>query len=397
MTNKSFICNFIKEHPLNWQTLITEKNIIIKFDGNYAIFNYGINPNFMDPIVQEARGIILHIPSEDVTTFPPTVSCWAFRKFGLWDCYYADKIDWDSAVVLDKIDGSIIKLWFDLEIHEWRISTDGIINAEEAKTPDNLSTFKELTEIAMKKQHLQTDNLNIKNTYIFELVSYHNQNVVQYNTNAMIYHIGTRNNYTGEELEEDIGIQKPVKFVFKNLDECIFQLNQWDKQCTRTGKITKEGFVVVDKNYNRIKIKTESYLFLHQLICNGNSSINKKRIVKMILNPTFSPDFIIKQIPTMGYVISWYMYQIELYKERARQIYYLSKRLFDEYDGDHKRLASIISKHELSWIGFLAVRTNKSFDDIMEDTKSNCWKYLKDYKKVNVISELEEMNALGHE
>ena len=103
ITCSSEICNFINEHP-NWRDLLIEEyRINIKEEYPFAIFNYGIDCDFSNPIVQEARGIIIDIEDCDVV-------CWPFRKFGNYNESYADKIDWNTARVQDKIDGSIIKL-----------------------------------------------------------------------------------------------------------------------------------------------------------------------------------------------------------------------------------------------------------------------------------------------
>ena len=126
MNEKSHLCNFIKNHPTDWEAILTQSyKIKIKHDGPYAIFVYDTECDFADPIVQESRGIIIN-------TETLTVACWPFRKFGNHNESYADKIDWSSARVLEKVDGSIIKLWFDTLDGIWQFSTNGTIRAERA-------------------------------------------------------------------------------------------------------------------------------------------------------------------------------------------------------------------------------------------------------------------------
>ena len=81
------------------------KTKLIKEEGNFALFKYASLSNFNDPIVKEARGII-------IDTFNYEVACFPFNKFGKYTDYYADEIDWNTASVQEKIDGSIIKMWF---------------------------------------------------------------------------------------------------------------------------------------------------------------------------------------------------------------------------------------------------------------------------------------------
>jgi hypothetical protein len=104
MNKNSHICRFISEHP-NWERLLKEDYFIkVRREGALAIFVYGYDCDFSNPIVQEARGIIIDTERREVV-------CWPFRKFGNYNESYADDIDWENARVLEKVDGSIIKLW----------------------------------------------------------------------------------------------------------------------------------------------------------------------------------------------------------------------------------------------------------------------------------------------
>ena len=108
MTNESYICKFIAENQ-DWERRLTDEyDLKIQHDdveNNIVIFNYGIGSDFSLPIVQEARGIIIDLTG-------PDVMCWPFRKFGNWNESYADSIDWNYAVARQKIDGSLIKLFY---------------------------------------------------------------------------------------------------------------------------------------------------------------------------------------------------------------------------------------------------------------------------------------------
>ena len=59
----------------------------------------------------------------------------------------------------------------------------------------------------------------------------------------------------------------PKIYNLKSLDECIAatQAMPWDE----------EGYVVVDKNFNRVKIKSPAYLLVHRCANNGNMSIRR--------------------------------------------------------------------------------------------------------------------------
>ena len=83
----SLICDIIKDHKRDWKEYIEDKYPDIGFkcserDPSLFIFKYGIGANFKDPVVCEARGIII-----DVSV--PKVVCFPFTKFG--DFYESGK------------------------------------------------------------------------------------------------------------------------------------------------------------------------------------------------------------------------------------------------------------------------------------------------------------------
>lgn len=254
------LLKFINKND-NWKELIQEEpyNIIVKEDAEYTLLKYNqLESDFNSPIVCSCRGIILNKENKIV--------CFPFYKFFNYAEPQADKIDWQTSKVQEKIDGSLIKVWYD---KEWHISTNGCINAFEAKIKDTDKTYGDLFAEVFDKSIFE--KLNKDNTYMFELVSPEAQIVVHYNK-TKIYHIGTRNNKTYKEVEEDIGIEKPKTYNFESLEKIIENTNNLSKN--------EEGYVVVDKNYNRIKIKSKEYLMAHYLV--GNCNFTDKRIMQII-------------------------------------------------------------------------------------------------------------------
>ena len=120
MNENSYLTRYISMHE-NWRTELSEYPYFLKIaeEGRYTIFNYDMTQSvsidgerrmceFSLPEVPEARGIIINTETLDV-------ACWPFRKFGNYGEYYADSIDWSTARVQEKVDGSIMKLWNDGE------------------------------------------------------------------------------------------------------------------------------------------------------------------------------------------------------------------------------------------------------------------------------------------
>jgi len=280
------LSKFIQEHT-DWKELLTQEPyfIEIKSDNNYILLKYNqIKSDFYNPIVKECRGIIL-----DKNTLQPV--CIPFFKFGNYGEGYSDNIDWSSAKVQEKVDGSLIKLWY--HNFTWRVSTNGTINAYNARLSNDVTSFTSfgnLFDFACVKNNFSLSSLNKNYTYMFEVVSPYNRIVVPYDE-INIYHIGTRDNITMKELDVDIGIKKPKEYLLSSLEKCI-------EACSKMS-YNEEGYVVVDKYWQRIKVKSPAYVAVHHMSNNG--CINKERIVELIktgedgefLNyyPEYSQDF----------------------------------------------------------------------------------------------------------
>ena len=371
MNNNSYICKFIAEHA-NWKELLEQKHIAVKIN-NYlsdlAIFNYGIEADFADPVVQEARGIIIDLNNLEVV-------CWPFRKFGNYSESYADNIDWSTARVQDKVDGSIMKLWY--YNGSWKISTNGMIDANAANTASVIHrTFAALFLSADNYKDIKFDELNKDYTYIFELVSPENQIVIKYD-NIRLYHIGTRDNKTGKEYNVDIGIEKPVEYSVNsstyNLQSCIDLVNKINQG---QDSVKYEGFVVVDDNWNRIKIKSPEYLSIHAIL--GNRIITKKTILTLIKESDSAVlDKFIEDYPIYEVYVNYYRFKISELKLDISNIQRLALSLYEEYSHDRKAVAKDISKYKLAPFGFKAL-DGKIFT-VDELTVAQLEKYIDEYE-----------------
>lgn len=272
MGYKMNLLEFIKNNE-NWEEIIAKPPYCIKVkkDEGYVILSYNqIDSDFYNPIVRECRGIIL-----DEETFMPV--CIPFYKFGNYGEGYVPDIDWETARTQEKVDGSLIKVWFDKG--QWRVSTNGTINAYKAeigvtdfvKLDLPYLTFGELFDKAKENAGLDFNSLNKDYTYMFELVSPYNKVVVPYKEIA-IYHIGARNNKTLEEVDIDIGVKKPKQYNLNTLEDCI--------KSASSLPYSEEGYVVVDGKWNRVKIKSPQYVAVHHIKNNGD--VNIARIIQLI-------------------------------------------------------------------------------------------------------------------
>jgi len=247
---------FIRKNP-NWETMLTEAPYFIKVKrcDEYVLLKYDqIRSDMNLPIVRECRGIILDESNE----YNPV--CVPFFKFGNYGESYIPEIDWDTARFIEKLDGSLVKLWY--HNCKWRVSSNSEIDARNANLSSALLKTSVQTDIytlfyeAWNKTGKSFDELDLNYTYMFELTSPHNRIVVRYDETT-IRHIGTRNINTLLECDMDIGIAKPRTFAFNTLENCI--------ESARNLGYNEEGYIVVDQHFNRIKVKSPLYVALNHI------------------------------------------------------------------------------------------------------------------------------------
>ena len=267
--------DFMREHE-NWRELLSKAPYFISFDedDNFVLLKYDqIRSDFSEPIVRECRGLIV-----DKNTYKPVAL--SFYKFFNVQEPNADTIDWNSAVVQEKVDGSKILVWFDGYEYAWRISTSGCLNASRANVGDLGVNFKDLfvEAFGLETFRLLTnwDITAIRNCFTFELVSPLTRVVVPYEKTE-VYLIGIRDMLTLEEINPDYvpissNIKRPRQFPLNTLEDCL--------KATEQMGYDQEGFVVVDKNWHRVKIKSPAYVAAHHLKNNG--AVSRKRILEII-------------------------------------------------------------------------------------------------------------------
>ena len=258
----------------NWEELLEAEPYYLKIkeDGPYVI------SDFNNPIVREARGIIFR---RDDWSLPV---CWAFNKFGNYGEGWVEDINWDTAFVSEKVDGSLMKVWYD---QIWHISTNGTIDAFDAKLNDvKVHDFEELFLEALGKYNYNcfrafTDRLDPDLTYMFELVGPYNRVVIPYDEPAL-YFLGARDKYTGEEFNCSslvagaLGMGRfklPKQYPLHSVNDCVklAETFSWDQ----------EGFVACDAQFNRVKIKSPAYVMAH--FARNNNVINRKHLINVIL------------------------------------------------------------------------------------------------------------------
>lgn len=261
------LLNYLNAHH-DWEKKLAAApyNLKIAREGEYYIISYQQFISDMSlHICQEARGAIFRRAHTGWICV-----CRGFNKFfNATEPYAATTImDWDTARVQEKIDGSLIKFYYDRG--RWNIATNNTINARNTTINDH--TFYELVEKAVDLPKLCA-RLDPLFTYMFELTTPYNKCVIKYDGYSLWY-LGRRSMVNFKEDATPMclpGVRVPRLFDFHNLSDCIAAAEKMD--------LNQEGFVVVDQRFNRIKIKGDAYLAAHRL--RGNDAPTTKRFIEL--------------------------------------------------------------------------------------------------------------------
>ena len=257
----------------NWREFLESEPFCIKIKekDNYFIFNYDqVKSDFSERIVRECRGIIFY-KQQNGKFIPVCVPMFKFFNYGESN---AANIDWESAKIQEKIDGSLIKLFYH---NGWKWATNGTIDANDAVISgfDELKSFMDIIKLTDEYKRIMEniDKLEKENTYMFELVSPYNKVVVPYEK-PKLYILCERNNKTFVEYFCPLlGISRPKQYDFeKDITKIVEMANNLP--------FNEEGYVVVDKYFNRIKVKSPAYVAASHLRNNG--MITPKRVLDLI-------------------------------------------------------------------------------------------------------------------
>ncbi len=198
-------------------------------------------------IVQQCRGIILDEKENwQIVSYP-------YDKFFNYGETQAATINWDNAIVYDKLDGSLMILYY--YQGKWQVQSSG--------TPDAIGqvhsakfSFKYLFwevwqqlgyELPTTKQHC----------FMFELMTPYNRIVVRQDSNKIVLH-GVRNLKTLQEENplnwaKKTGWEIVETYPLKDLKTVIDNSKYLDP-------MESEGYIVCDEDFNRIKIKSSEYV-----------------------------------------------------------------------------------------------------------------------------------------
>jgi len=249
---KNGLAKAIKE--FNLKTRIYNSKILLKYDQLSS-------PTLMaKPEVQECRGLVLEKDTWKVLSM-------SFTKFFNSEEGNAHKIDWNTAHVLEKLDGSLLHVYFDWTTNTWFAGTTGTAEGEGEVNNKMGTTFNQLFWDTLKEKYgLEANKFTKGNTYVFELCTPYNIVVKPHGESSAtlltVRNLDTLKEVSFDELTkiaDSLGVPR-VKSYDLNTKDVGSLLRTFENMLWH-----EEGYVVVDANFNRVKIKNPAYVAVHGL------------------------------------------------------------------------------------------------------------------------------------
>ena len=225
-----------------------------------------IDSPMSEKIVQQCRGVILDIADRFKVISSP------YDKFFNYGEGHASLIDWASAGIYEKLDGSLMTLYF--YDGGWHVQSSGSPDAS-GEVNDFGMTFSELfwTVWEEKKHCLPKDS---SKCFMFELMTKYNRVIVPQDENRLVLH-GVRDRETLKESDPsqyalENGWEIVKKLPLTSLEEVLEAAKQINPMET-------EGYVLVDKHFNRVKVKSPQYVALSHM----KEGFSSRRMLELVV------------------------------------------------------------------------------------------------------------------
>ena len=272
------VIEYLKKHSID--KLQEEFGIKVKTYDDVIVFNYCQIYSPKDhPITIECRGLILDVNYNIVSR-----SFDRFFNLGENQEFYTD-FDYKNSVVLDKLDGSLIKIYY--HKGQWHISTRGTAFAETPMPAQDSKFYDYIIDNIFGSEavfHNITNSFNVNVTYIFEFTSPHNRVVTPYSEDRLTL-ISIRHNnsegtyYTLEEMQQEYQSKMThdkIGFIQ------IYDIHDGYQDFVESFTDCKEGIILWDtKSHKRIKIKNSLYVKLHHMKGDG---LTHSKVINLVLN-----------------------------------------------------------------------------------------------------------------
>lgn len=253
------VCTWLREHSLAelCTTYAIKANRHGEFPNLVQLKYDQILSPMSEPMVRECRGVILDesggVGGWKVVAFP-------YTKFFNHGEGHAAAIDWTSAQVYEKLDGSLMTLyWYE---GRWRVASSGMPDGAGPVYGSGSLTFSGLFWRTWEALGYKLPTLGLDYTFMFELMTPQNRIVVPHATPRLVLH-GVRflrgfYEMAPEGFADFFGWECVKSFPLGTIADVI-------AAAAAIAPASGEGYVVRDGAFNRVKVKSPQYVALAHL------------------------------------------------------------------------------------------------------------------------------------
>ena len=217
-----------------------------------------------DDLARDCRGLVLRtkVTSRTAVVGDTTILARPMRRFFNFGTPFAADVDLAHARVFEKMDGTLIILYYDRTTEKWCVATRAVPDAS-VSLDGHGTTFRALFEATIERQY-QTSfkdfcaSLRETFTYSFELTTPENQVVVNY-PKPQAHLLAVINTLTGYEYD--------IREFAYSLNVCpshdFMSIDELQQFVASRDPHKFEGLVLCDQEHRRVKLKNESYMALN--------------------------------------------------------------------------------------------------------------------------------------
>lgn len=289
------------------------------------------------PVVRECNGLVVEKDSNKIIcqSFNKTADRKEHLKYILPD-YTKCKLE-------ELNEGTLIRLFY--YNNKWNYATKGCLMAKKSFWNSKKSFYEMFVDTLSRYKLDIDDNLDTKMCYAFVIKHPENKYIANY-TSPSLVHVLTRNMETLEEVDVNLGVEKPAHSEFTNIDD----LNETLKTMTTT---QIEGYMLIDDKYKRQKFRSDVYQNAKDLLGNTNNLFFRyldlrkdEELLKNYINffPESKQDFIgyEKDIINLGKTIHTTYLNKRVYKT-IQQVPFQFKKTLYKLHGNYLRTNDVVT------------------------------------------------------
>jgi hypothetical protein len=308
---------FLRAHGLaELATRFAVRGVRHRAHPNLVLLRYSqIDSPMAEPVVQECRGLIV----DEADDWRPV--SFPYAKFFNYAEPLAAPIDWATARVYEKLDGSLMTLFS--YAGRWHVASRNVPDAG-GSVGDAGFTMADLFWRTFHDLGYVLPPTDVDRCYMLELLTPHNRIVVQHAAARLVLH-GVRRMSDLAELPPEsaagLGWEIVRTFALSTMDQILSAAGEIDP-------FKAEGYVVCDAAFHRVKVKAPAYVAMAHL----KDSLSPRRMLDVIR--AGESDEFLSYFPELRPT-----YDVVKAKVDA---------LCDAVDADYARLASITEQRDFA-------------------------------------------------